>query len=137
MDLIKILKFATKKHMGQFDKGGELYIFHPIRVALKMETDEEKVVALLHDVLEDTDTTIEELKELGLSDKLIKSIITLTRQKDIVYMDYIKAISIDEIAKKVKLSDLEDNMDPDRQCEETSSLQERYKKAYKYLKMEV
>lgn len=137
MDLIKILKFATKKHEGQVDKCGMPYILHPMRVALKMDTMEEKVVALLHDILEDTDTTIEDLKTFGLSDELIKSICILTRPKDITYMDYIKIISTDKIAKKVKLSDLEDNMDPDRQCSESHTLQERYKKAYNFLKMEV
>lgn len=135
MALQKVLEFAIEKHKGQVDKLGNPYIFHPIGVALQMQTKEEKIVALLHDVLEDTDTSIEELKELGLSDKIIKSLQLLTRDKNVTYMEYIEKLSCDELAKSVKIQDLKNNMDMSRGfSEETIKLKEtRYKKAYKYL----
>ena len=138
MDLIdKVLKFAMEKHEGQFDKAGEKYILHPLHIALQMDTEEEKIVALLHDILEDTNTTEKDLKDLGLSIETIKHIKCLTRPKDISYMEYIQKISLDEIAKKIKIKDLEHNMDTSRlkdNNEKIQSLMKRYKQAYMFLK---
>lgn len=133
MDIAKVIKFATKKHEDQTDKAGKPYILHPMRVALRLETEQEKIVALLHDVLEDTDATIEDLKRLDLDENIINAIQTLTRPKDVTYMDYIKKIGTNKLARKVKLADLSDNMDPDRLCDDKESLMQRYEKAYKYL----
>lgn len=132
-----VLKFAYEKHKGQFDKAGVPYILHPLHVALQMETEDEKIVALLHDTLEDTDATIEDFKGLGLSEEIISSIKLLTRSKDMPYMEYIKIISTDKLAKKVKLKDLEHNLDDSRfkgDKNKTESLMKRYKKAYEFLK---
>lgn len=132
-----VLKFAYEKHKGQFDKAGVPYILHPLHVALQMETEDEKIVALLHDTLEDTDATIEDFKGLGLSEEIISSIKLLTRSKDMSYMEYIKIISTDKLAKKVKLKDLEHNLDDSRfkgDKNKTESLMKRYKKAYELLK---
>lgn len=132
-----VLKFAYEKHKGQFDKAGVPYILHPLHVALQMETEDEKIVALLHDTLEDTDATIEDFKGLGLSEEIISSIKLLTRSKDMSYMEYIKIISTDKLAKKVKLKDLEHNLDDSRfkgDKNKTESLMKRYKKAYEFLK---
>jgi (p)ppGpp synthase/HD superfamily hydrolase len=79
MDIAKVIKFATKKHEGQTDKAGKPYILHPMRVALRLETEQEKIVALLHDVLEDTDATIEDLKRLDLDEDTINTIQILTK----------------------------------------------------------
>lgn len=135
MDIQKVLEFAIEKHKGQVDKLGNPYIFHPIGVSLQMQTKEEKIVALLHDILEDTNTTIEELKELGLSEEIIKALQLLTRDKNITYMEYIEKLSSNELAKSVKIQDLKNNMDMSRGfSEETIKLKEtRYKKAYEYL----
>ena len=111
MDLQKVLEFAIERHKGQVDKLGNPYIFHPIGVSLQMQTKEEKIVALLHDILEDTNTTIEELKELGLSEEIIKALQLLTRDKNITYMEYIEKLSSNELAKSVKIQDLKNNMD--------------------------
>lgn len=138
MDIIEILEFATKKHSGQVDKSNIPYILHPVRVAFRLDKMDERIVALLHDILEDTDATIEELKELGLTDVMIDAIMLLTRPKDMTYMEYIKRLADNSLACKVKLADLEDNMDPERiknAGENYGSLLERYKKAYKYLKL--
>ena len=132
-----VLKFAYEKHKGQFDKAGVPYILHPLHVALQMETEDEKIVALLHDTLEDTDATIEDFKGLGLSEEIISNIKLLTRSKDMSYMEYIKIISTDKLAKKVKLKDLEHNLDDSRfkgDKNKTESLMKRYKKAYEFLK---
>lgn len=133
----KVLKFAMEKHEGQFDKAGEKYILHPLHIALQMDTEEEKIVALLHDVLEDTDATEKDLKDLGLSTETIEHIKCLTRPKDMPYMEYVQKISLDKVAKKVKLKDLEHNMDTSRlkgDVEKTKSLMKRYEKAYAFLK---
>jgi (p)ppGpp synthase/HD superfamily hydrolase len=135
--LDKALKFAMEKHEGQFDKAGEKYILHPLHVALQMHTEEEKIIALLHDVLEDTDATEEDLRDLGLSEETIGHIKVLTRAEDMTYNDYIENISKDKVAKKIKLKDLEHNMDTSRlkgDKEKTERLMKRYESAYKYLK---
>lgn len=133
----KVLKFAMEKHEGQFDKAGEKYILHPLHIALQMDTEEEKIVALLHDVLEDTDATEKDLEDLGLTKETIKHIKCLTRPKDVPYMEYIKKIALDKVAKKVKLKDLEHNMDTSRfkgSSDKAQSLMKRYQKAYTFLK---
>ena len=114
MDIDKLIEFASKKHEGQVDKGGNPYIVHPINVMLSLKTMDEKIVGLFHDILEDTDTTIEELKELGLTDEQILAIDILTRKKDQSYNEYIDEVASDPLTINVKIADLLDNMDLSR-----------------------
>ena len=110
---IKAMQIAYKAHHCQLDKSGVPYIFHPIHLAEQMETEEEVIVALLHDVVEDTRVTIENLAT-EFSDNIIQAIKLLTHDDSMPYMDYIRKIKSNPLAKKVKLADLEHNSDTTR-----------------------
>lgn len=126
----KALKLAVQAHEGQVDKRGKPYIFHPIRTALSLDNPNEKIIALLHDVVEDTSVTLEDIeKEFGSEIAFI--IEKLTHEKHIPYMDYIKRLSRNSIAKAVKIADLYDNLDPDRDFKGRNT--NKYKKALNYL----
>ena len=132
----QIIAFIAEKHKGQVDKSGKPYIVHPVTVALNCKSESGKRVALLHDVLEDTDATIEELIQLGLSDEEIEAVVLLTKPKKEDYMDYVKRVAKNPIAREVKLQDLTHNMDLTRLKEITEKdlkRKEKYEKAYQYL----
>lgn len=134
--LSKAIILATQCHYGQVDKAGKQYILHPLRVMLKVNSIEEKIVAVLHDALEDTECTYQNLKEIGLSDELIESIYCLTRQNNESYMDFIRRCKQNHIARIVKLADLEDNCDLSRienPSEKDYARVKKYKKAIKEL----
>lgn len=133
----KIITFVMGKHKGQVDKAGKPYIIHPLTVALGCNTESAKIVALCHDVLEDTDATVEELKEIGLTDEEVDAVLLLTKPDKEDYMVYVKRLSQNEIAREVKMSDLNHNMDLSRLktiTEKDLKRVEKYKKAYNYLK---
>ena len=110
----KALKLCFEAHKEQKDKSGIPYVFHPIHVAEQMTTEETTIVALLHDVLEDTDYTVEDLWEAGFDKTVTDALILLTHDDDTDYMDYVRAIKENPIAKAVKLADLEHNSDLSR-----------------------
>lgn len=110
----KAENLARVLHNGQIDKGGSPYIGHPLRVAGNLETDEEKVLGLLHDVLEDCDIETQYLIDNGIPEILVKKLISLKRIKNESYFVYIDRIKEDMQTINVKLSDLEDNMDISR-----------------------
>jgi (p)ppGpp synthase/HD superfamily hydrolase len=132
----KALKLASNAHAGQIDKAGMPYILHPYYVASQMETEDETVVALLHDVVEDTELTIDDLKAEGFVDHIIQAISLLTKTSDTDYNDYIEKISINKIATKVKIADMKHNSiigrndDPD---EWVLRLHKKYEKSIKIL----
>ena len=131
----KAMKIAFDAHIGQFDKAGIPYILHPIHLAEQMETEEECVVALLHDTVEDTDITFEQL-EKEFSKTVIDALRLLTHEKTVEYMEYVKKIKDNPIARKVKLADLHHNSDLTRLLEVTpKDLKriEKYKKAIEFL----
>lgn len=135
--LEKALQIATKAHDGQTDKAGMPYIFHPIRVSNRCSTDEERIVALLHDTIEDTEVTDEYLLMEGFPRNIVDAILSVTRNEDERYEDFIKRSRLNSIGRQVKLHDLEDNMDITRLEEIAESDLPRlnkYLKAYKYLK---
>ena len=107
----RAILFAFDAHRGQYDKSGLPYITHPLHVAESMETEDECVVALLHDVLEDTDITIEYLTRIGISDRQIAALKLLCHDDSVPYLEYVQAIRVDPIARKVKLADLHHNSD--------------------------
>lgn len=109
----KALMFALVAHDGQTDKGGEPYIWHPIRVALNFDKSALRAVALLHDVLEDTDATEEKLRGL-FGDSITDAVVALTKKPDQDYQDFIRQCADNPDARLVKLADLTDNMDIDR-----------------------
>lgn len=104
-------KIAKEKHAGQKDIGGKDYIYHPLYVASKVKTPEAKVVALLHDIVEDTDMTLEDLAALGFPTKIVKAVDAVTKRKREGYFDYIDRVKKDPIATEVKIQDLKQNMD--------------------------
>jgi (p)ppGpp synthase/HD superfamily hydrolase len=109
--LNKAIEIAAKAHRGQFDKGGNPYILHPLRVMLNCESEYVKICAVLHDVIEDTDITLNDLKEQGFNNDIIAALHCLTKQAGETYDDFIARILPNKIACEVKLADLIDNMD--------------------------
>jgi len=109
--LEKALAIAVKGHMGQKDKAGRPYILHPLRVMSQMSTEETMIVAVLHDLVEDTEWTIEALRLEGFSEEIIEAVDTLTHQEQDSYEEYIQRIKANPLALKVKLADLKDNLD--------------------------
>ena len=135
MQVFRAMNIAYSAHMGQFDKAGVPYIFHPVHLAEQMDTEEECIVALLHDVVEDTEVTFEDL-EKEFSKTLIDAIRLLTRDKSVDYMEYVKNLKSNTIARKVKLADLRHNSDSTRLIKITDKDIERinkYKRAIELL----
>lgn len=135
--LEKALAIATKAHAGQTDKAGAAYIFHPIRVSCRCFTDEEKIVALLHDTIEDTNVTADYLLSEGFPRNIVDSILSVTRNENESYEDFIKRCHLNPIGRQVKLHDLEDNMDISRLPQVTEkdlARLNKYIEAYRYLK---
>lgn len=135
--LEKALQIATDAHLYQVDKAGVPYIFHPIRVSNRCSTDDERIVALLHDTIEDTEVTAEYLLMEGFPRNIVDAILSVTRNEDENYEDFIKRSRLNPIGRQVKLHDLEDNMDITHLNELTEKdlyRLNKYIKAYKYLK---
>lgn len=132
------LSIAKKAHKGQYDKAGVDYIEHPLFVASQVDTQEEKAVALLHDVLEDSPYTAEELKLAGLPETVVTAVQVLTKKKGQDYQQYLELVKSNPIARCVKLADLKHNSDLSRLATITEKDLERfekYKKAIDYLSM--
>ena len=119
----KAMKIAYAAHHGQTDYNGIPYIFHPIHLAEQMEDEISCCAALLHDVVEDTTVTMEQLA-VEFPSEVIKVLTLLTHQKDVDYFDYVRAINENPIAKKIKLADLDHNSDQSR-CIGSGLSQER------------
>jgi len=109
--LERSIEIAVTAHKEQVDKAGKPYILHPLRLMFKMQTEKEMIAAVLHDVVEDTDWTIPKLVAEGFDEEVITAVKLLTHDKKIPYKKYIEAIKTNKIALKVKLADLEDNLD--------------------------
>lgn len=134
----KAIKIAFSAHKDQVDKAGLPYVFHPFHLAVQMNDEVSACVALLHDVVEDTEITFEELKSSGIPDDIISILRLLTHDDDIPYMEYVQKIkdSGNRIAKAVKLADLRHNSDLTRFNEvdaKTLDRLEKYKAAIKLL----
>ena len=127
-ELETALQIALTAHKEQVDKGGHPYILHPLRLMHNVDSIEEKIVAVLHDVVEDTNVSFSDLESAGIPEVCIKALKFLTHDKNVPYMDYIKEIATDQIAKAVKLADLMDNSDLSRLKEVTEKDKERLKK---------
>lgn len=110
----KAMKIAFEAHKEQTDKSGLPYIYHPIHLAEQMDDEESVTVALLHDVVEDTDWTLEQLKAEGVSDSVIMALSYMTHDDNVPYMEYVMKIAKNPIATKVKLADLAHNSDLSR-----------------------
>lgn len=133
----KAYLIACHAHCGQVDKGGNPYIVHPCTLAAQMPTEELATVALLHDVLEDSDVTADDLAAQGIPVGIVRTVVLLTHYLGETYLDYIRALSHNPIAAIVKKADLEHNMDLTRlghpPTDQDISRQNRYRKALEIL----
>jgi hypothetical protein len=129
--LNKAIEIAAKAHSGQVDKGGNPYIFHPLRILLNFcegESGATQICAILHDVIEDTDITLDGLRAEGFSEEVISALDCLTKREGESYDDFISRILGNKIACKVKNGDLADNMDLTRIANPTAKDKERIQK---------
>ena len=128
----KAMKFCFKAHKDQVDKSGMPYVFHPFHVAEQMTDEATTIVALLHDVVEDTDYTLEDIAAEGFGKEILEAVALMTHEDDIPYLDYVAKLKENPIARAVKLADLAHNSDLSRIGEideETKQRLEKYKKA--------
>ena len=134
---VKALDLASWKHRDQKDKAGKAYFGHVVRVAKRCETLPAQIVALLHDVIEDTDVTPEMMEEMEFSEFIIKGVVCLTHREGESYEDYVRRAARNPIAREVKMADLEDNMElkrlPEVSDEDLRRLK-KYREAWNYLK---
>ena len=122
------LKLCFEAHKSQEDKSGMPYVFHPFHLAEQMTDEDTTTVALLHDVIEDTDRTLDDLRALGFSRQVIDAVALMTHKEGVPYMDYVAKIKQNPIARAVKLADLRHNSDMSRLDEITPYAAERAKK---------
>ncbi|MBR6403523.1 MAG: GTP pyrophosphokinase [Eubacterium sp.] len=143
-DLTRLaMKIAYEAHHGQLDRQGVPYIYHPIHLAEQMNTEDTCVVALLHDVIEDTELTLEDLRNYGFTEVQIEAIDLLTHdtpdpalpyeEKEKLYLEYVSEAGKNSIARQVKLADLKHNSDRTRLVEDTDIDEARYSKYKKAL----
>lgn len=109
--LERALGIALEAHAGQKSKDGLPYILHPLRLMVKMQTDEERIAAVLHDVVEDSAVTLEALRAAGFSGPVLEAVRLLTHEEGIGYEEYVERLRANPMARKIKLADLEDNSD--------------------------
>ena len=108
--LEKAIALAATQHAGQLDKGGQPYILHPLRLMLQFSNPTLQIIAVLHDILEDTSTTTEDLEALGFSAKIIPAIQALTKQTGESRLEAAKRTALNPLATQVKYVDVLDNM---------------------------
>ncbi len=132
----KAIKLLFEKQKEQQDKAGLPYVFHPFHVAEQMEDEVTVTVALLHDLVEDTEVSFQDLSELGFPEEVIQALEILTKEESEDYDSYIQRVAGHSIARKVKIKDLEHNMDLSRLevvTENDRKRAEKYQKSYQYL----
>ena len=128
---------AKLAHEGQVDKAGNAYFTHPEAVAAMLDNPEAKAVGYLHDTVEDTEVTLEQIREI-FGDRIADAVARMTHEDGVPYMEYVEEIGKDPLAREVKLADLAHNMDlsriPDPAQRDFDRIEKKYKPAYKYLK---
>lgn len=112
--LEQAIMLATQAHQGQVDKAGAPYILHPLRLMLRMRSETAMIVAVLHDVIEDTPYTLDDLRAAGYAHEVVAALDCLTRRDGESYAEFIARLQPNDLARAVKLADLEDNMDLSR-----------------------
>jgi len=110
----KAISIAAQAHEGQSDKAGAPYILHTLRVMMKMASDAERITAVLHDIIEDTDWSLERLRREGFHTEILDALDRLTKHDGEEYEEFIKRVKLNPLAVKVKSADLEDNLDVSR-----------------------
>ena len=140
MNLQRAIEIALEAHKGALDKGGNPYILHPLRLMLRMDSEEEMIVAILHDVVEDSEKwSFDKLQAEGFSKKIINSLRSVTKENENEdYEKFIDRSVKDKIGRKVKIADISDNLDISRLKEVTDKdilRINKYKKALEKLKL--
>ena len=110
-DLERAIAIAAEAHAGQVDKAGAPYILHPIRVMLRLDSPEERIVAMLHDLVEDSSWTFDQLRTEGFSDTIIAALDAVTRRETESYEDFVRRAATNPIGRSVKRADLLENLD--------------------------
>lgn len=129
----KALQIAAKAHEGQTDKDGQPYILHPLRVMHRVEGLDTRIIAILHDVVEDTPVTLDDLRAAGFSTTILDGVSCVTHGKDESYADYVVRCKANPLGRQVKLADLEDNARPDRLLLRPDRLEGDLKRLHKYV----
>jgi (p)ppGpp synthase/HD superfamily hydrolase len=134
--LERAIALAARAHEGQTDKAGAPYILHPLRMMLRLETLEERIVATLHDVVEDCGVTLDQLRAEGFSDAVVDGVDAVTRRETETYEEFVLRAKGNPIGRRVKIADLEDNSDVRRLAEVTDrdrARLEKYRRAMEAL----
>lgn len=131
----KAMLIAAQAHLNQKDRGRKAYILHPIRVAMRLRTDDEELmcIAILHDAVEDSELTFEDLRDYGFSDRVVNALQLLTHEKGVPYFEYIENMQNNRDALRVKREDLRDNSDVTRMKglrDKDFQRMEKYHRAY-------
>jgi (p)ppGpp synthase/HD superfamily hydrolase len=126
--LERAIAIATEAHRGQKDKVGQPYILHPLRVMFRVGSDTERIVAVLHDVLEDTPWTADQLRAEGFSEEVLQALANVTKRDGESYESFVLRAGSHPVSKAVKRADLEDNMDLRRLEEVTEKDAERLRR---------
>jgi GTP diphosphokinase / guanosine-3',5'-bis(diphosphate) 3'-diphosphatase len=128
MDLTRAIALAELAHGGQVDKAGKPYINHPLRVMQSMQTEMGRIVAVLHDAVEDSDLTLDQLTEAGFGIEIVTAIDAITKRPGEVYEIYLQRVMANPIALQVKIADMSDNMNITRIAEPTPKDWQRLEK---------
>lgn len=123
--LERAIAIAATAHAGQVDKAGAPYILHPLRVMLSCTTIDERIVAVLHDVVEDTSVTMVDVEREGFAPHILAALAAVTKVEGEAYADFVLRAAADPIGRQVKLADLRDNVDLSRIAVPTTHDQER------------
>jgi (p)ppGpp synthase/HD superfamily hydrolase len=137
--LERAILIAAQAHLGQRDKGGAPYILHPLRMMMRMESEAAMIAAALHDVVEDSAWTLEQLRDEGFSEEVLQAVDCLTRRDGETYDEFVARAGANAIARRVKIADLEDNMNVKRLGEMTPkdlARIEEYHRAWRALTQE-
>ena len=136
--LEEAIALAVEAHKGQVDKSGQPYILHPLRVMFRLESENERIVGILHDVVEDTPITFAQLRQMGYSEEVIEGVDGVTRREKETYAQFIERSQQNRLSCRVKIADLEDNMDlrrlPRDLTERDYERLQRYTRAWRKLK---
>ena len=131
----KAMQIAEKVHKNQVDKAGKPYILHPVRVERRCTRQEDRLVALLHDTVEDGNIASEYLLLVGFSQEVVDAVLSVSRKRGEDYFEFIQRCKANPIGRRVKICDLEDNMDITRLNQLTEKDIERLKKYHKAYKI--
>ncbi|MBF5080050.1 HD domain-containing protein (plasmid) [Paracoccus marcusii] len=135
MDIERAIQIAADAHRGQKDKMGQPYILHSLRVMAACSSEAERIVAVLHDVVEDSEWTLDALRQEGLSGDLVAAVDAMTRRAGETYADLVDRAARNPIARAVKIADLRDNLDASRLVDSTDADQQRARKYSEALNM--